>query len=188
MSQALALIRTRAMILVYLVVDRSPYTPFDAHYLPGPETAISRLSEPRNYRDGDDPAGVTVLCAEIPCWVGDDVWNADATDLGWRVAADLTACGLPAVDPVDVEVRRIPSVYPVYERATREARATVAEWLPTIDRVLSFGRQGLGVPDNLHHVLAMGRDAVAAIGPDGSIDQRRWAAALARFAAHVVED
>ena len=187
-SDALARIRTRAMVLVYLVVGRSPYTPYDAHYLPGPDTAISRLSEPRNYRDGDDPDGVSVLCAEIPCWVGDDVWTADAADLGRRVAADLAACGLPAVDPVDVEVHRLPSVYPVYERATSGARGTVAAWLATIDRVLSFGRQGLGVPDNLHHVLAMGRDAVAAVGPDGTVDGEAWAAALARFATHVVED
>ncbi len=35
-TEALAKVRTRAMILVYLVLERPRYTPFDAHYLPWP--------------------------------------------------------------------------------------------------------------------------------------------------------
>ncbi|WP_419855344.1 protoporphyrinogen/coproporphyrinogen oxidase [Candidatus Poriferisodalis sp.] len=64
---ALARCRTRSMVLAYLIVDRDQYTPYDAHYFPGLDTVIARLSEPKNYRDGDDPAGQSVLCAEIPC-------------------------------------------------------------------------------------------------------------------------
>ena len=86
----------RGLALVYLVVDRPQYTPFDAHYLPGPETIVSRLSEPKNYRSSAaDPVDRTVLCAEVPCSVGDAVWAAADGDLGARVAADLEATGLP---------------------------------------------------------------------------------------------
>ena len=70
---AAASLRVRGMVLAYLVLEQNQFTDFDAHYLPGLETKIARLSEPKNYRDGDDPDGITVLCAEIPCWVGDDV-------------------------------------------------------------------------------------------------------------------
>ena len=46
---------TGPRVLVYLVHDRPQYTPFDAHYFPGLDVTVARLSEPKNYRDGPDP-------------------------------------------------------------------------------------------------------------------------------------
>lgn len=186
-AAAVSALRTRSMVLVYLVVPRGAYTPYDAHYFPSPDISICRLSEPKNYRDGDDPAGLTVLCAELACWAGDEIWSADNAELGDRLAADLARAGLPDTDHTDVVVRRLPSVYPVYERATEQARAVVEQWLAGIPGVLSFGRQGLGVPDNLHHVLDMGVAAGSSFGPDG-VDRDAWARSLQAFAANVVVD
>ena len=70
-------LRHRALVLLYLVLDRPRWTGFDAHYFPGPEVLAARLSEPRNYRDDPgQPRDVTVLCAEIACREGDEVWAA----------------------------------------------------------------------------------------------------------------
>ena len=77
----------RAMALVYLVVPRPRYSPFDAHYLPGGATPVTRVSEPRNYRDGDDPPDVTVLCAEVPCGPDEEAVRRADDDLG-RVAVE----------------------------------------------------------------------------------------------------
>lgn len=182
--------RNRAVVLVYLVLGRDRFSPFDAHYFPGPETCVARLSEPKNYRDGDDPPGRTVLCAEIPCWPGDDLWQADDGAIAEMVAGDMERVGLGAVEPVGVEVRRLPSVYPVYERATMSARAEVESWLSSMAsrRVLSLGRHGLGVLDNLHHMLAMGEAAAGVIRPSGDADPAAWRRSLDGFAGHVVED
>jgi protoporphyrinogen oxidase len=104
----------RAMVLVYLVLDRRPYTRVDAHHLPDRNVLLTRLSEPTNHRDSaEDPVDRTVLCAEIPCWAGDEVWTASADALGARVADDLVRSGLPDPRPVDVHVERLPSAYPV---------------------------------------------------------------------------
>ena len=178
------------MVLAYLVVGRDRFTPFDAHYFPGPETRIARLSEPKNYRDGDDPPGQTVLCAEIPCWPGDELWQASSDSIGEMVAGDLERVGLGVPEPWRVEVRRLPSVYPVYETATGEARATVESWLRSLasEGVVSLGRHGLGVLDNLHHMLAMGEAAASVVGPSGDIDAAAWSRSLDSFADHVVED
>lgn len=185
-ADALGRLRHRAMVLLYLVVPRDRYTAFDAHYFPDDRLRVSRLSEPKNYRDGDDPAGRTVLCAEIPCWVDDDVWTADADELGARVAEELVRSGLPAPGQVDAEVRRLPRVYPVYDRDGATDRRTVDDW-DIHPRIATFGRQGLRVPDNLHHVLRMGAAAAAAVGPSG-IDRPAWARSRAEFATHVVQD
>ncbi|MEM9132674.1 MAG: FAD-dependent oxidoreductase [Actinomycetota bacterium] len=186
-TEAVESLRVRGMALVYLVVPRPRYTPFDAHYFPSLDITMCRLSEPKNYRDGDDPADHTVLCAELACWPGDDIWSASDDDLGKLVADDLSRAGLPDPEYVEVVVRRLPSVYPVYERATEQARATVDRWLADIPGVLSFGRQGLGVPDNLHHVLDMGQAAAGGI-EGGTVDRGQWADELTRFATNVVVD
>ena len=72
----------RAMVLVYVVHEGGRWSPYDAHYLPGPETPVTRLSEPANYRvSDDDPPDRTVLCAEMPCAVGDPIWSASEDEL-----------------------------------------------------------------------------------------------------------
>ncbi len=181
-------LEVRAMALVYLVLDRAQYTTFDAHYLPGPETIVSRLSEPKRYRDGPDPAERTVLCAEVPCTAGDDTWSLPDDVLAGRVADELAGVGLPLVRAVDAHVVRLGSVYPVERLGTPAHRAVVEAWLDGVPGVLSTGRQGLLVPDNTHHALSMGIDAAAALDDDLRIDAARWAQARRAVDHHVVED
>ena len=179
----------RAMVLVYLVLDRRPYTTFDAHYLPDRHVLPTRVSEPTNYRDSaDDPTDRTVLCAEIPCWPGDDVWTADAAALAERVADDLVRSGLPDPRPIDVHVERLPSVYPVMTPQSLGALARSERALSMSKRVTVLGRQGLATPDDSHHVLQMGVQAARCVRPDGSFDHAAWADARAGFRAYVVED
>jgi protoporphyrinogen oxidase len=177
------------MVLVYVVHAGGRWTPYDAHYLPGPETPVTRLSEPANYRvSAEDPADRTVLCAEIPCAVGDAVWTASAEELAGIVTDGLAAAGLPPVRLIGVEVRRLPHVYPVYERGYADRLAPLEAWVDGLERVTTFGRLGLFAHDNTHHAIAEAMDAVGALRPDGTRDPVRWAAARRRFAAHVVED
>jgi protoporphyrinogen oxidase len=182
-------LETRALLLVYLALPRPQWTPYDAHYFPEADVLLSRLSEPKNYRDNpEDPHDVTVLCAEIPCSVGDDTWNASSDELANAVRDALTRSYLPTPEPIDVVVRKVPRAYPVYRVGYETAFATVDEWASALPRVLHFGRQGLFAHDNTHHALAMAWAAADAIGPDGLVDEHQWTAARARFATHVVED
>lgn len=176
-------LRFRALLLVYVVLDGRPWTTFDAHYLPGPETPLSRVSEVMNYRESpDDPTDRTVLCAELPCAVGDAHWTMSDDELGALAARDL------GVSPVGVDVRRLPAAYPIYARGFERGVGELDAWLATRPDLVSFGRGGLFAHDNTHHALAEGEAAAACLRPDGSWDATAWEAARARFAAHVVED
>lgn len=181
-------LRHRAMVLVYLIFDVDRLTEFDAHYFPGLETPVSRLSEPKNFRDGDDPAGVTVLCAEVPCWKGDDTWNGSAEDLAQEVLGTLASFGFQFPALAAAEVRRIPNCYPVYSGDYALLQAEVEAWADRQDRLLVFGRQGLFATDNTHHVLQTGWDAAAAIQADGRIDRAVWGPKRQDYRSHVVED
>jgi protoporphyrinogen oxidase len=171
------------------VLDRDRYTEFDAHYFPALDAPFSRVSEPKNYRDGTgtDTAGRTVLCAEVPCSVGDATWDAPDGELGALVAGALPAQGLPAAAPVEVAVRRVPNAYPVYRVGFEEHFAAADAWLASIANLVTFGRQGLFAHDNTHHAMATGWAAADALG-GGGFDRDRWRLDRERFAAHVVED
>ena len=185
---ALGRLRHRAAVLAYLVLDRSQWTTFDAHYIPDADNPVARLSEPKNYRDGPDPDGTTVLCAELPCWVGDPVWRADPAELGAIVVDAIARAGLPPVTPVAVESRRLPNVYPVYRAGYGRSLARALGWTEGLDAVTVLGRQGTFVPDNLHHVMEMGWDAADALRPGPVFDRAAWRHAQERHARHVVED
>jgi protoporphyrinogen oxidase len=187
-TAASAGIRYRQMILVYLTLDRDRYTEFDAHYFPGADVGITRLSEPKNYPGLGDPEGSTTLCAELPCSMDDDAWSESAEDLGERVRDDLVRVGLP--DPgqlVGTEVRRLPFAYPIYETGYEQHFERLDEWAAGLPDLLTFGRQGLFAHDNTHHALYMAYCATKCIGPAG-FDDTRWAAYRREFESHVVED
>ncbi|MDQ4084241.1 MAG: FAD-dependent oxidoreductase [Actinomycetota bacterium] len=187
--EAAAGLRFRAMVLVYLVHGGGRWTGYDAHYLPAANTPVTRISEPANYRDSsEDPADRSVLCAEIPCAVGDAVWSASADELAELVEEALARNDLPAVRRTEVEVRRIPAVYPVYDVGYEERLRGIDSWVSSVPRIVTFGRLGLFAHDNSHHAMVEAYEAVDSLGLDGRFDLARWRAQRARFAEHVVED
>jgi protoporphyrinogen oxidase len=190
-SAAAGRLRHRAMVLAYLVLDRPQWTELDAHYFPSLDVPMARVSEVKNYRvGGDDPAGQTVLCAELACWAEDDdpIWTAEPAHLGALVADALERQGLPDARPVHTEVVRLPHVYPVYRPGFEVDLAAVEAWAEDQPWLTVFGRQGLFVADNTHHALAMGQAAAACLGPDGAWDEARWRRTRDGFRSNVVED
>ncbi|MBA2532726.1 MAG: FAD-dependent oxidoreductase, partial [Nocardioidaceae bacterium] len=165
------------------------WTPYDAHYLPGPGTPVTRISEPTNYRDSaDDPADRSVVCAEIPCTAGDELWNADDSTLSRLVHDAVASTGLPPLRRTAAQVRRLPHVYPVYARGFADRLAGLEAWAAGLPGVTTLGRAGLFAHDNTHHAMVMALAAVDCLTADGGWDETRWAAARERFRAHVVED
>jgi protoporphyrinogen oxidase len=179
----------RAMVLIYLVLENRQFTEFDAHYFPEADIRLTRLSEVKNYSGITDPANRTVLCGELPCTVDDDVWRASDEELGELVRDALGRCGLPIKVPVSrIATKRLAYAYPIYRRGYEAAFNTLDEWAASLDRVLTFGRQGLFAHDNTHHALAMAYAAADCLQESGAFDSDRWRGCRAEFAKHVVED
>jgi protoporphyrinogen oxidase len=178
----------RAMILIYLVLGTEQFTEYDAHYFPDADISITRLSEPKNYGLAANP-GHTVLCAELPCSVEDDVWRASDSQLARLVTQALEQAGLPVRCPVlEVASRRLPQAYPIYTRHYRASFETIDRWIGGIEGLVTFGRQGLFAHDNTHHALAMAYALDGCLGADGSLDGEAWAACRRDFEKYVVED
>jgi len=186
--EAAAEIEYRAMLLIYLTLDVDRFSEYDAHYFPDPRVAITRLSEPKNYADRQEPRGKTVLCAELPCAVGDRHWEADDDELAGIVASDLSRAGIPLPRPHSaVQVKRLRQAYPIYTRGYERPFGVLDDWIASLPRMLTYGRQGLFAHDNTHHALYMAYRAADCLS-DGRFDAGRWAEYRAVFETHVVED
>lgn len=181
-------LRFRAMMLIYLVLETEQFTEYDAHYFPGIDVGITRLSEPKNYGLATLP-GQTVLCAELPCFPEDALWTASEEELGRTVKNALEAAGLPVRVPVrQVVVKRLRQAYPVYLRGFGQHFQQMDSWLGGLEGLLTFGRQGLFAHDNTHHALAMAYAADRCLDDEGGLDRRSWASYRRAFESHVVED
>lgn len=182
-------LRFRAMLLVYLVLEADRFSEYDAHYFPGADLRITRLSEPKNYANVVEPRRTTVLCAELPCQTEDAVWSMSNAELGDLVRSDLARAGIPVRHNVRrVEVRRLAHAYPLYPCGYESHFQTLDSWSESLPRVLSFGRQGLFAHDNTHHALFMALSAVRCLSDDGRFDETRWGRFRRIFETHVVED
>lgn len=168
-------LRFRAMVLVFLVHEGGRWTPHDCHHLPGDDTPVLRISEPANYRDNpDDPTGHTVLCAELPCSVGDAIWTADDAELADLVVDAAARADLPPLRVGQVQVHRSAMYYPTYTLGYDRDLTGLDTWLRGIPSVTSFGRFGLFFHDNTHHALMLARAAVDSLRPDGGFDHLAW--------------
>ena len=182
--------RHRGVVLVYLVVDEDRYADVDAHYVPDADVAFARLSEPKNYRRGPDPAGTH---RAVRRGAGD----GRATPPGRRRTTSWPTVILDGMDrvglrrPAVAEVVVTPAAVRVPGgrggRGGGPARGVA--WADGLDGVTVLGRQGLArrrqpAPRARH---GAGRGRVAWTGPAAGTP-RGGRPSGARFDGFVVDD
>jgi protoporphyrinogen oxidase len=186
--EATRAIEYRSMVLVYVTLDVDQFTTTDAHYFPEENVRFTRLSEPKNYFRSTEPQGRTVLCAEIPCSVDDDVWTMSDDDLADLVVRDMNTAELPVPrPPIAVESRRLRQAYPIYHTGYEAPLERLDAFAEGLAGFLSYGRQGLFAHDNTHHALYMAYSAVDCLNGH-AFDQEKWLRYREVFKTHVVED
>lgn len=186
--EAARAISYRSMVLIYLQLPVPQFTEYDAHYFPGADCRITRLSEPKNYAALSEPRDSTILCAELPCNQGDDVWTMSDAELGELVQRDLAGAGIPVpATPTRAFTRRLPQAYPVYLNGYEQPFGVLDAWASSLPQMVFYGRQGLFAHDNTHHALHMAYAATECLNGRG-FDEARWAGYREQFKRHVVED
>lgn len=179
----------RAMILIYLILQRDKFTEFDAHYFPGEDIPITRLSEVKNYSNTKRPQTLTGLCAELPCSIDEEYWKYSDEELAELVRSSLRNAEIPITAPVrKVVVKRIKHAYPVYQTGFEDNFQLLDQYLDGFENLLTFGRQGLFVHDNTHHALYMAYSAANCLDENGNFDKQKWLQYRHEFESHVVED
>jgi protoporphyrinogen oxidase len=182
-------LRYRGMMLFYIILNTDRFTPYDAHYFPEEEVIFSRISEPKNYSESTEPRGLTGLCVEVPCDVGDRVWASQEEQISDRVLEDMRRVGLPVDSRIkSTFMRRLSSVYPIYDKNFSSSMSALEDYISRVPGLVSLGRQGLFAHDNTHHTMEMAYRADACLNPALIWNAQKWKRYREEFKSHVVED
>ncbi len=187
-SAAASSLSYRSMVLCCVVLDSGQFSAYDAHYFPGPETRFSRVSERQNYDESRESPGSTGLCLEMPCFRTDPLWSMDDREILAIALSGLTAAGLAVSGVKAFFTRRITEAYPSYPTGWHRHFGEVDRWLAQVPGLVTLGRQGLFVHDNVHHAMEMGAAAARCFDPATGWDPVRWSEARKLFRKNVVED
>ena len=147
----------RAMIFLFLTLDRESVTDDHWIYFPGAGLIFNRISEMKNFTPDCAPAGKTSLTVEISCDVGDEIWNAPEEELYRRSVQGLVDAGLIRADQVlDHFFLRSRHAYPNYDVNFEVNLGKLAYYLAGLDNLVPCGRQGLFRYINQDHAIEMG--------------------------------
>ncbi|MCB9832277.1 MAG: FAD-dependent oxidoreductase [Planctomycetes bacterium] len=150
-------LKHRSMVFVFLVLDRPTLTHDHWIYIPEDTLTVHRLSEPKNFSDDCAPADKTLICAEITCDFGDEIWTKTDSELREVAVRDLVKIGLIKPEEVlETFSHRELFAYPLYDLEYREHLEAVLAHADGIAHLDTTGRQGLFKYNNMDHSIAMG--------------------------------
>jgi protoporphyrinogen oxidase len=146
-----------SIVFIFLKIDRDGVSPDHWIYLPEKHLTIHRISEFKNFSSSAAPAGKTMVCAEITCRAGDEIWRADAEALARIAVRDLTSVGLIRPEEVlESFVKRIPFAYPLYNLAYQQNLEPILGFVRSLENLETGGRQGLFRYNNMDQSIKMG--------------------------------
>ena len=172
--ESIAALEYSSIVFIYLEVDKASVSPDHWVYLPEEHLTIHRISEFKNFSDDAGPGDKTVVCCEMTCRMGDDIWNLDL-ERGTEIAIrDLETVGL--VDPGTargIDIARVRYAYPIYDLTYQENLDTLKKAAKGVRNMHTTGRQGLYRYNNMDHSIAMGRRIAKTIlkGRDAKADE-----------------
>jgi len=157
-------IRFHGLVLVFLEFAVDRFSEFDAYHLPSDHSRVVRITEPKVFADRREPAGRTVLTAEIPCMPGGETWSRSDVELAALATGDLARAGLalPGL-PTAVHVIRLPQAMPVLGPESDVPLALIRRYLSERERITSLGNQGSFLSGGTLSALASAYQAVAAL-------------------------
>lgn len=150
-------LRFRAMIFLFLAIDKESVSDDHWIYFPGQDLIFNRISEMRNFSPEAAPAGKTSLVVEITCDVDDEVWNESEEELYRRSVEGLVKAGLIRADQVLGHFfTRSRHAYPTYDLNFEVNLGRLYYHLAGLENLVVAGRQGLFRYINQDHAIEMG--------------------------------
>jgi protoporphyrinogen oxidase len=147
----------RAMIFLFLELDKPRVTDDHWVYFPDANLIFNRISEMKNFSEAAVPEGKTSITLEITCDIGDELWNTPEDELYRRAVKEMAGTGLIREDEVTGHFfRRLSHAYPTYDVDFEAKIGHMAYHLADYDNLVNAGRQALFRYVNTDHVMEMG--------------------------------
>lgn len=170
--------------LVTVATRRPRVSDCQWHYFPDADTLFNRAYEPANFHPSLGAAeGKSLVMVEVTALPKTPLWSMPDAELIQRCLDDLDRVGMVARrDVVATHVHRIADCYPLYDLAYRARTGAVLDYLAGFAGLVSTGRQGLFLHNNMDHSIHMGfRAAEALLAHDAAQAPPAHYAELDRF-------
>jgi protoporphyrinogen oxidase len=153
--EAASKLKYRDFLIVTLVLDRPDPFPDNWIYVHSGEVKVGRIQNFRAWSPemlpNDSQASIGM---EYFCQAGDGLWTSTDEELHELATRELAELGLArAEEVVDGTVIRQPKAYPVYDTEYREAVATIAAWVDSLENFQCVGRNGQHRYNNQDHSM-----------------------------------
>ena len=143
--------------LVCLVVNRPRVTDCQWLYFPGRDTVFNRAYEPANFHASMGAKGKSMIVFEITAQQGDKTDRRTDAQLLEATLRGVERVGLLTREDITASlVHRIPRTYPFYDTRYRERLGRAWKYLERFPNLISAGRQGLFLHNNMDHSIHMG--------------------------------
>jgi len=150
-------LKFRAMIFLYLKLNKPKVTDDHWIYFPDPNVIFNRISEMQNFSHESTPDGKGSLCVEITCDMGDEIWTENEDVLLQKSIQGLVDAKLiKKEDVIGHFIERMAHAYPSYDLNYEANLAALAYHLSGYENVITGGRQGLFRYINTDHAIEMG--------------------------------
>ena len=138
-------LRCRCLLLLALVVEKTSILEDKAIvYFTEPAVPFRRITEFKGLNPSMAPSDRSSLCLEYTCLETDPIYAEDEEAILRRWIGPLEGLGIIREGDIRSHgLLRIPVAYPVYHIGYREALAEVFDYLASVPRCLSTGRQGM---------------------------------------------
>lgn len=137
-------LRYRALLLFFLCLRKEKALDYQCIYFTESRFPFRRITEFKNLDATMTPEIKTSLCVEITCFENDEMFRKDTETIFMSAIERLESCGF--IKKEDVEsytLLRIPHAYPLYDIHYERALDELLNYLGSLDKVVSIGRQGL---------------------------------------------
>lgn len=147
----------RALIFIFLGLDKEQVMDDNWIYFPEPGTIFNRVSEMKNFTPDSAPPGQTSLTVEISCDVGDEVWRMPEAELFEQSIKGLVKAGLIRRKEILFHFfDRMTHGYPTYDLNFQSNLDRLTHHLVVYNNLVSCGRQSLFRYLNMDHSVEMG--------------------------------
>jgi protoporphyrinogen oxidase len=157
----------RSLIVVAIFINKNSITEDGSIYFPEPRFPFTRVYEPKNRSSQMSPPGKTSLCAEIPCFLSDELWNMEEMELVQNISSHFLKLGwIRKKEILDYKVIKLPWAYPILEMGFEKKKQKVADYLRCFDNLRLSGRNGRFLYTHIHDTVRFARDIIKEVISD----------------------
>jgi protoporphyrinogen oxidase len=143
--------------LACFVINRPQVTESQWLYFPGRDTLFNRGYEPKNFHPSMGTADQAMMVLEVTAHPGDQLSARSDRQLLAACLKGAERTGLFHRDEVTATLlHRIPYTYPLYDLDYRRRLSRIWRYLEQFPNLISAGRQGLFLHNNMDHSIHMG--------------------------------